>query len=327
MKKILKLLFIIFGIYIIGCGIYWGYFNISEKMKINKLNNERINSKTLSEYINSHDFYHMVTINGNDEPEYYLSFVAQNIEFDLSKDKNILYYNHEFISEYGFKGILILDDYTIYETAFNNEKSYSNGKKYKQIETNIEIKRMQIHYNEPYFVSKDNKYYKINKNSKTLEEIEYIRDNYLAYSTLQDESIKKIIGFYNKLEGRNYLVLKNDGQVYIQQYEDDNKLIKEEIFLSNKEYGNIIDLEYMYSPLTKENSITKILSDKGLYYLKQTNESECIDTNPIYKIIESEIYKKYKEDIYFINKDYILTKDNNIINTETICRDLDKDVK
>ena len=83
----------------------------------------------------------------------------------------------------------------------------------------------------------------------------------------------------------------------------------------------------MYSPLTKDNSITKILSDKGLYYLKQTNESEYIDTNPIYKIIESEIYKKYKEDIYFINKDYILTKDNNIINTETICRDLDKDVK
>ena len=40
-----------------------------------------------------------------------------------------------------------------------------------------------------------------------------------------------------------------------------------------------------------------------------------------------EIYNKYKADIKYIDTNYIFTTDNNIIATDMLCRDLDREVK
>jgi len=105
-------------------------------------------------------------------------------------------------------------------------------------------------------------------------------------------------------------------------------MINETLLYSNKDYGHITDFFYFYGGEgNKDNKITRIVSDKGLFYIKQTNDQQYIDTEPIYEMVASDIYNKYKADIKYINANYIFTTDNNIIKTDMLCRDIDKEVK
>lgn len=330
MKK--KIIIIVISIVLIGLVAGGIFFVADGGLKHYQMNNQRINDCTsLSKYVEYHDAYYMTVVNNNSSIEDFLEFHAKNIKCDVINEKNILYYDDE-----GFDfdiGLLILDDYTLYETAFNNDKLYSNGQQYKKIETDIEIKQMKVLFNKPYFISNDDKYYKIEN-----KELKELNVNYMAYyeyaqytTLLKDDSIKKTIS----RDRDNIVVIKNDGQVYKQEYkynsnDETYNLISETVLLSNEEYGNVLDCVYsqwQYEPDPTKKDIVTVVSDNGLYYLKQTSEQQYIDSVPTKELVLSDIYNKYKTDIKFIDSNYIFTTDNNIIRTHMLCRDIDKEVK
>lgn len=324
MKKVFKVLIIIIVAVVVAVSLYWGFFYLSEKVRDSKLDNERINgSTTLSKYIEYHDTEHTRDTFTS------VNFYAENIKCELLKDKKILYFY-----DYGWdNGILILDDYTIYETAFKSDKVYSNGEQYKKIELEIEIKQMKIFSGRPVFITKNNKYYwminkelsEINTNDMSCYEYSYMT------TLLNDNSIRKVIS----RDGDTIIVIKDDGQVYKQEYKYNNNnetynLLNETLLLANKDYGNIIDCEYnqwQYEPIPNKKDIITVVSDTGLYYLKQTSDQQYIDTEPTKEMVASDIYNKYKSDIKYMDATFIFTTDNNIIKTGMLCRDIDKEVK
>jgi len=326
MKKAFKVLSIIAIIIVVIIVLIIGGVLAIEGIGTLKRRNDRINnSKTLSKYIEHHSWEYT----GNTEAT--LEFYAKDIKFDLLKDRDILYFNDNFMGD-----ILILDDYTIYETAFTSDKVYSNGQQYKQRE--LDIKRLQIQSDALYLITEDDKYYMF-----SYEEMKEVNQwgNETTYLFLNNESIKKIRPIYKDSNtGTNiqaYIVLKDDGQIYEQEYERKHNpttneiktiMINETLLYSNKDYGHITDFFYFYGGEgNKDNKITRIVSDKGLFYIKQTNDQQYIDTEPIYEMVASDIYNKYKADIKYINANYIFTTDNNIIKTDMLCRDIDKEVK
>lgn len=330
MKKVFKIVGIVAIVVVVLVCLFGGILFFGDKLEKHKLDNDRINhSKTLSQYVK----YHGLGYVESSVEEMY--FHAQDIKCDLLKDKNILYYGDDF---------LVLDDYTIYETAFTSNKTYSNGQQCKRLETDIEIDRIQIAYHTLYFISKDNKYYTLDFTDKTLMKSEQFSVNKML---LDDETIIKYVPSHSESNAytsqNNFIVLKNDGKLYEYQFDGNYKsttgkweynLLQKQL-LSNQDYGRITDFVYSrdypyhlgYDKELDNEMLMQIVSDKGLYYLKQTSEQQYIDTEPTYELVASDIYNKYKADIKFIDSNYLFTTDNNIIRTEMLCRDIDKEVK
>lgn len=324
MKKVFKILSVIAIIVVVLIGLVIGGALAIEGIKTLKRKNDRINnSTTLSKYIEYHTFEYTGAI------ETTLEFYAKDIKCDLLKDRNILYFNDNFMGD-----ILILDDYTIYETAFTSDKAYSNGQQYKQRDLDIKVKRLQIQGDALYLITEDNKYYQF-----SYGEIKEVNQwgNERTYLFLKNESIKKIRPISQNINtGTNilaYIVLKDDGQIYEQEYETKNNNItdiilkNEKVLFSNEDYGHITDFFYLYNGEgNKDNRITRVVSDKGVFYFKQTNNQQYIDTEPVFEMVSSDIYNKYKADIKYIDTNFVFTTDNNIIKTDMLCRDIDKDV-
>ncbi len=325
MKKLFKVLSVIAIIIVILVGLVIGGAFAIEGIKTLKMRNDRINnSNTLSKYVEYHGWEYIGgTLNA-------LEFYAEDIKCDLLKDRNVLYFNDNYMGE-----ILILDDYTIYETAFTSDKTYSNGQQYKLIGTDLKIKRIQVQTDTLYLISEDDKYYTFSYGE--IKEINE-RENGTTYPFLKNKNIKKIVQIYkesnNGTNKQTYIVLKADGQIYEQEYKRNYNskqskweytLLEEKVVFSKKDYGHITD--FTYATGGDYIGIVKVVSDKGLYWLKQTNEQQYIDTEPTYELVLSDIYNKYKKDIKFISSEYVFTTDNNIIRTDMLSRDIDKEVK
>lgn len=329
MKK--KIIIVVVAIALVIVGYLAWEIYIKDFIKESQHNNNRINNcKTLSQYVEYHEWgYTDATQNYEDG----LDFYAKDIKFDLLNKGDILYYQKETDIE---KGLLILDDYTIYETSFKSDKVYSNGQQYKQIGTDIQVKRVQIQDGLIYLISEDDNYYKM----VNISEIQKIERKDIYNSFIEDESIIEIQSYHKPTDDgkikRVFLTLKTDGQIYEQEYETkyniaigrtDTIFKNEKVLFSNKDYGHITDFKDKQFSNYDFNGVTKIVSDKGLFYVKQTNDQQYIDTEPTYEMVESDIYNKYKSDISFINTGYVFTTDNNIIVTEMLCKDIDKEVK
>ena len=328
MKKGFKVLSIIVILVAVILGLIVGVFFLKEFIEDKQLENERINkSTTLSKYIEYHDTKH--TGKG-----WAMEFYAKDISLDLLNNHNIIYYDGN---------ILILDDYTIFETIFNSEKLFSNNQKFKTIETDFKIKRILLTNYLPMLLTTDNEVYRINKNSDNVITFDKQETKHMGidYLLILDNSIKKVVNsnYDNKKQQHKVSVLKNDGNVYTQYYDQAQKiLLKEEILLSNTDYGNIYDImtdsQVSISLGTwkdlNSSEIVRIVSDKGLFSLKyiETEESKkYADVKPTFEMVKSDIYSKYKDDILYINSHYVFTKDNNIIETLMLCQDIDKEVK
>lgn len=335
MKKLVKIFVIVILAIAVLIGLYWGGIRLLDNLHDSKLNKERINgSTTLSNYVKYHDLEHSYIYNkynGEDE-DISLNFYAKNIKCDLIEDKNILYYSD---------GIMILDDYTVYETAFTSEKTFSNGQQCKPIETDVKFNRLQIHYNTPYLIG-DNKIYTIDSTRKKLVEA----NNVPSHDTSNESSVyigdftkriiltNEIVKTSNNFD--NFAVLKTDGQVYLQKYNSISHVLESEsVLVSSKEYGKILDFVYSIDTFDieypgiqfDEYKIILLVTEKGLYYLKNKNNQDYIDSTPEYELVSSDIYTKYSKDVKYIGSDYIFTTDNNIIRTSMLCKDIDKDVK
>lgn len=293
-----------------------------------KLRNERINkSTTLSKFVEYHDWKHVGGTLGA------LEFHAKDIKCDLLENKKILYYDGDyFFSNNKITGILILDDYTIYETAFNSDMLYSNGQQYKKLDINVKIKRLQTQYSNLYLIGEDNKSYVINSEKKIINESE--PNGVIEKHLLKDDSIISFKRVVLDDGTARYIVLKKDGQIYEQQYESKYssaeskhivKRINEKVLYSNNEYGYI--KYFTYGNIGTHNGMGSIVSDKGVYWAKETVEQQYIDIEPTYELVLSEVYNRYKSDILYVNSEYVFTKDKNIVSIDALIRDLDKDMK
>lgn len=333
-KKFFKIISIIAVLAVLGTGVFLGYLYLKEVFEEKRLNDERINdSKTLTRYIENHDWDHTKS------SEEILEFHAQNIKCDAIDKQEILYYDN---------GILILKDYSIYETIFMGDKLFSNDQQCKKIEFDVEIENILIIYNTPAILGKDNKTYVIQDNKLTEDDLSYDENSLRGMSLRNKDIVKYIRDSYND-ETKQYevFVIKKDGNLYKQyySYEFDKKttkykyeFIKEEIMLSSEKYGNISDIEYSREiridnetqKILNEDIITKIITDKGLYHAKYIETEECEkyeDVECKTEIVLSEIYNKYSDDIKYMNTRYTFTNDNNIIETNILTSELDKEVK
>lgn len=180
-----------------------------------------------------------------------------------------------------------------------------------------------------YLISEDDKCYRYIHGNIT-----EVNEDDLDYIFIVDGNVIKIYSGKNVNDIRRYYFLKSDGQIYEQYYNvkfNETKhrteliFIKEILICSNEDYGHIEDFFEDNYYLDNKNHILKIVSDKGLYYLK-SGKQEYIDTEVTKKMVSSDIYDKYREDVKYINVNFVFTNDNNIIKTDMLCRDVDKDV-
>ena len=343
MKKVFKILGIIIIIIVVLVGGYSIFLKVSdlqsnkkEEKRQKQLNEERINAKSLMEYVKTHSGKYL---NCNDDNCYPMEFTKEDFKCD-ALDSNI-----KFLKDSYF----ITKDNEIYDISLN--ELYSNNQNCKKRDTNIEIKNIVNAEDSTnnIILSKDNKIYDSSLKENKFSEFEKV--------LLNDTNIIKIIetdiyNNYNDYMVREIsaLVLKRDNKIYKQYYNEkatynDNKgnydynitFKREEIYKSLEEYGNINDIEvssYYMSDMKEykleKNTITKIISDKGYYYLDEIKTDECTKYKDIeckLELKESEIYKKFSKDIKALGETYTILSDNSVIRTDYLTYPLDKDLK
>ena len=349
MKKVFKKIGIVVIVIVALVIAYQIFIVISDKIddynvkkEQEKLQEERINAKTLMEYVKTHD-YKYIQCNEDEEncdSKYYMEFTTQDFKCDALDNIQAFDYNY-----------FITKDNEIYDISFDG--LYSNNQNCKKKDTIKKIVRDNVYGN--MILSKDNKLYRGN-----FEEVMYSSYSSFEFKKvlINDDSIKYIL---ETDQNNNYddnmsreitsLVLKKDNKIYKQYYKEkeiynenigdyDYKITfkKEEIYKSLEEYGNIQEIvtsNYYTSNSGKEyqleeNTIKTIISDKGYYYLDEVKTDECSKYKDIeckLELKESEIYKRFSKDIKFIGKQYTILSDNSIIYTSYLTYPLDKDLK
>lgn len=173
-----------------------------------------------------------------------------------------------------------------------------------------------------YEYTMSNKIYKNGQQCK-LKEIDNNDVNDEKYIFLKNNnSIVDIVSnFKYDFYDFNYLILKNDGNVYKAKIIgksnvnslDDAEITKKELLYSKEDYGFIKKIF-----LTSE-SYPVLVTDKTLYNFKTIETEECkkyLDVECETKLVENEFYNKYKDEIKFIDS-YTLLKGNKILKTES----------
>ena len=319
MKKIFKIIGIIVIVIVVLIGGLLAYYEISDSLRAKKLYNERINADTLMEYVKTHSWEYLDCSDSN----------CLDMHFEENKFICDIDYNN---IKYFQSGYFVTKNNEIYDISF--DKLYSNNQNCKKREIDIDVSNIQDYY----IFSKNNKIY----NVRDLEE-EYITDYSQIY--LLDKNIIKIISSDYDNGKINVLVFK-DNNIYKQTYNITNgengfnkiTFEKEELYKSLEEYGNIkyITFEpYLYTNSGKniqleENTITTIFSDKGYYYLEEIITDECKKYQDIeceLEFNESEIYKRFSNDVKYVGQTYTILSDNSVIQTKYLTYPLDKDLR
>ena len=323
MKKVFKIIGIIVVIILVLIGGNFGFVKVRELMK----DNERKNAKTLMEYVKTHSYDYV------DSSSEEMSFLKDNLNCDgiekleSGNIKGILY-------DYGDTMYILLNDSSYISVLFGNEKLYSNNQYCKKTDNDIKVKDIKKYDEGYYVISEDNKMYNaiyIRDNTNNIV-FEGNKDNNTLYiDILLNDNVQNIIKLNN---GKNEaIVLKKDGSLYKQKYKYNNEtfiLDKEEIFISNTEYGNILNATLNYNSDKNDYEINTLTTDKGYYYYGEIKTEECTKYQDIScekVIIESEIYKKFSKDIKYIDNTYTILSDNSIISTEYLTYPLDKDLR
>ena len=315
MKKIFKIIGIIVIVIVVLIGAVFGYTKIKQSM----MNNERRNANTLMEYVKTHSWEYLDCSDSN----------CLDMHFEENKFICDIDYNN---IKYFQSGYFVTKNNEIYDISF--DKLYSNNQNCKKREIDIDVSNIQDYY----IFSKNNKIY----NVRDLEE-EYITDYSQIY--LLDKNIIKIISSDYDNGKINVLVFK-DNNIYKQTYNITNgengfnkiTFEKEELYKSLEEYGNIkyITFEpYLYTNSGKniqleENTITTIFSDKGYYYLEEIITDECKKYQDIeceLEFKESEIYKRFSNNVKYVGQTYTILSDNSVIQTKYLTYPLDKDLR
>ena len=328
MKKVFKIIGIIVIVILVLIAGVFGYTKIKEMLK----DNERKNANTLMEYVKTHGYDYV------DSSKETMYFTAENLMCDalnILDNTNI----KGIITNYGTNIILLLNDNSYISLSLYNEKLYSNNQNCNKINMDIKVKDTKKYQEDYYIIDNNNKiYYSAIKDNIELDFKEKQTENDLVSYILLKDDIQSIITYY-KSTSPYAIVLKKDGSLYKQEYNtnynsDTSKstfsMKKEEIFLSNNEYGNILSATLKYNNDKNEYEINTLITDKGYYYYGEVKTEECTKYQDIKcekKIIESEIYKKFSKDIKYVGQKYTILTDNSIIETNYLTYPLDKDLR
>ena len=320
-KKIFKILMILVCIGVVIVAIFLGYILISNFLEDKRLEQERISSSNLMEYFKYHDFAHV----GNTDDE--LQYIGENFSCDALDNHDVIAIDTNF---------LVLDDYSVYQILLDEEKTFSNNQSCKKIETDTNFVQLKKVYSKYYFIDNNNNQYVYDDNTNKIEECGY--DSSVCFS--QDPIIKNddVVAVITYLDSDTYLVLKNDGQVWKQVYETSfngtvsYNLLNEELVISKDDYGTIKEASTLgsFDLSFDEETITSFVTDRGYFFLKPIETEECMKYEDIpceYKFVESDIYKKYQDDVKFLGTGYSLLSDNSIIETKELQKPLDPDIK
>ena len=329
MKKALK---------IIGIGaavilVLFGISVLSNKLMQNKAKNERKNIKSLMEYVKSHDNEHIKCYSSDDC--YVMHFEAENFKCDALDNSEIddLTYN-----------TIITKDNSIYNYSFT--ELFSNDQNCKKVEIDGDVK-IKIKKNQ-YILGTDNEVYTLGDLSNGHIELNKYSNSYfgdIIKEILNNNEIKSLINIKEDYTKKLIyaIVLKTDNNLYKLTYKinsnyTDVSLSKDELSETLEKYGNIKYVEYSgifnsqdgtYHELD-EDRITKIISDKGYYYLTEVVTEECKKYQDIeceLELKESEIFNKFKKDIKYGGQRYTVLSDNSVINTNYLTYPLDSDLK
>ncbi len=324
MKKIFKIIVIIVIVIVVLIGAVFGYTKIKQSM----MNNERRNARTLMEYVKTHSWEYLDCSDSNCLDMY---FVENKFICDIDYN-NIKYFQ---------SGYFVTKNNEIYDISFG--KLYSNNQNCKKATLDTNIKAIKGNY----VLDKNNNLYTLQQNDRGKRILQEY-SNALSYEkTIIDlmnndniDYIYNITSDYSK--GEIYaLILKSDNNIYKLIYKDGSGSVvfdKEELYKSLEEYGNIkyITFEpYLYTNSGKniqleENTITTIFSDKGYYYLEEIITDECKKYQDIeceLEFKESEIYKRFSNDVKYVGQTYTILSDNSVIQTKYLTYPLDKDLR
>ncbi len=332
MKKIFKIIGIIIIVILVLIAGVFGYTKIKEMLK----DNERKNANTLMEYVKTHSYEY---IDNSDETMYFTAESLMCDTLNILDNTNI----KGIITNYGTNMTLLLNDNSYISLSMDETKLYSNNQHCKKTDINIDIDIKDIKWSDNgelyYLISDDNKIYYNYTDSEgkfNFKEMQTTND-LISYILLKDD-IQGIIT-YNNGTYPYAIVLKKDGSLYKQKYNGDYdyntfettySTISDELFLSNNEYGNILNATLNYNYDKDEYEINTLITDKGYYYYGEVKTEECTKYQDIKcekKIMESEIYKTFKKDIKYIGNTYTILNDNSIIQTSYLTYPLDKDLK
>ena len=320
-KKIFKVLMILAGIVICIILIFLGYILISNFFEERRLEQERIGSSNLMEYFKYHDFDHVKNTDNE------LQYIGENFVCDALEKHDVIAIDTNF---------LVLDDYSVYQILLDQEKTFSNNQSCKKIETDTKFVNLKKGYSKYLLIDDNNNQYTYDDNTSKIERCGYDSTNCIS----QDPIIEKddVVAVVDYVDTDTYLVLKDDGQVWKQVYKTSfngktyYNLLNEEVVISKDDYGTIKEastLESIDLSLNDE-TITSLVTDRGYFFLKQIETEECMKYEDIpceYKFVESDVYKKYQDDVKFLGTRYTLLSDNTIIETKELQKPLDHDIK
>lgn len=216
----------------------------------------------------------------------------------------------------------ILENGDTYKFVYGGNKIYSNNEQCMKITTNVKVKTFKYKY----FLGTDGNYYNItiDNDDIKLEKVELSGYDATLYndtsvinftSTTVPDSYTAQRGWYSA-----YYVLKNDGihnLIILSSYDNTGTLnyqiVNDEILYKKSDYGNIKRFETTY-----KEGITLILSDTGLYIKEEVKTEECskyADIKCETKMINNELYQKYKNDIKYVDSYRIIADDNGFYTT------------
>ncbi len=209
---------------------------------------------------------------------------------------------------------IITDDGKIYELSLGQK--FSNDENCREAKTPLVVKAI---YDNKIVKGMDNQYYYlIASNDVVAYSLVPLTDNsYQIYDLLlKDESVIKVITA-NSSTGL-YYVLKNDGNVYgytISQanYNTPPAITSVTVVYNKNDYGSlIVDFNYAGETLN-----TFIKTEDKVYRMKITNSEKCnkyADVKCEFKMLEDEIFNKYKDVIISYNGNTLITNYEQMFN-------------
>ncbi len=156
-------------------------------------------------------------------------------------------------------------------------------------------------------------------------EIKFTEQESLVYKS----SSTYVKGNYTSISYNKFYALKNDGNIYVVIYKITNNhktgkktasLVTESVIYSASNFGPITDFAVSNST---NKEINMIFSPNGLYVLKQIETEECLKYEDVMcetkmSLVTDYSYDKYKSEIKYYDKNYVITKENSILQTNFV---------
>lgn len=230
---------------------------------------------------------------------------------------------------------LLLANGGFYSLLLEKDKQYSNNQQCLNEATRKYIRTI----NTTYLLGQDKKLYSLydfkatdyghnlyNSTIRDWVEIDFTEEEKTKYKNTQ----KQEKGVYVYYTYAKFYVLKSDGNIYKSIYKikssySNNKktysVVKDEIAYSANDFGHISD--FSINSYGNDKTVNLIVSNKGIYTLKEILTEECQKYEDVaceskLTLIDDYSYDKYKDQIKYVDKNFVITKNNSILKTKLV---------